>query len=366
MNFIISLLIAFVAINVIAAIPLIGVGVLGWDYIFGVIVPYAALVLFFGGLVWRVISWSRSPVPFRIPTTAGQQKSLEWIKPGWIDNPSDTKGVWVRMFFEVLFFRSLFRNTRMEFREGPKIGYEWEKWLWLFALGFHYSFLVVVLRHLRFFTDPIPKVIYWLEWADSFLEAGIAPLQGVGVPEMLLSGFVLMGAVTLLLLRRLLSAQVRYISLSTDYFPLFLILGIGTTGILMRYTGMLLYRLIGIDFLSVDIVKVKELAMGLFSFSPTVPEGIGTIFFIHLFLVCTLIAYFPFSKLLHMAGVFLSPTRNLSNNNRIVRHINPWNYPVKVHSYQAYEDEFREKMVEAGLPVEKMPEETAEEAESNE
>jgi hypothetical protein len=36
-----------------------------------------------------------------------------------------------------------------------------------------------------------------------------------------------------------------------------------------------------------------------------------------------------------------------------VRHINPWNYPVKVHTYAAYEDEFREKMIEAGLPVEK-------------
>ena len=69
-----------------------------------------------------------------------------------------------------------------------------------------------------------------------------------------------------------------------------------------------------------------------------------------------LFAYFPFSKLVHMGGIFLSPTRNLSNNNRIVRHINPWNYPVKTHTYEEYEDEFREKMVEAGLPVDKMPE----------
>jgi len=57
-------------------------------------------------------------------------------------------------------------------------------------------------------------------------------------------------------------------------------------------------------------------------------------------------------------GVFLSPTRNLSNNSRFVRHINPWNYPVKVHTYDEYEEEFRDKMIEAGLPVEK--EETAE------
>ena len=39
------------------------------------------------------------------------------------------------------------------------------------------------------------------------------------------------------------------------------------------------------------------------------------------------------------------------NNNRFKRHINPWNYPVKVHTYADYEDEFREKMVDAGLRV---------------
>jgi hypothetical protein len=54
-----------------------------------------------------------------------------------------------------------------------------------------------------------------------------------------------------------------------------------------------------------------------------------------------------------MAGVFLSPTRNLANNNRSVRHVNPWNYPVKVHTYEEYEEEFREFMKDAGIPVEK-------------
>jgi nitrate reductase gamma subunit len=51
--------------------------------------------------------------------------------------------------------------------------------------------------------------------------------------------------------------------------------------------------------------------------------------------------------------VFLSPTRNLANNNRMKRHINPWNPKVKFHTYDEYEDDFREKMIEAGLPVEK-------------
>ena len=73
-----------------------------------------------------------------------------------------------------------------------------------------------------------------------------------------------------------------------------------------------------------------------------------------------LFAYFPFSKLMHLGGVFLSPTRNLANNNRMVRHVNPWGYPVKVHTYSEYEDEFRDKMVEAGIPVEKEPDKPSE------
>jgi nitrate reductase gamma subunit len=261
------------------------------------------------------------------------------------------------MALEVLLFRSLFRNTKMEFREGPKIGYEWEKWLWLAALAFHYSFLVVVLRHLRFFTEPIPAWINLLEKVDGFFQIGLVPISGFGMPGMLISGIVLLLAVAYLFLRRIYISQMRYLSLPADYFPLFLIIGIAISGILMRY------------ILKVDIVSVKELAIGLASFHPKAPEGIGVLFYIHLFLVSVLLAYFPFSKLMHLGGIFLSPTRNLSNNSRVVRHINPWNYPVKVHTYEEYEDEFRDKMVEAGLPVVKMPESppaAAEEAGSQE
>jgi nitrate reductase gamma subunit len=291
------------------------------------------------------LRWASSPVPFRIPTTGGQQWSFPWIKANRIDNPKDNKAVVLRMAFEILFFRSLFRNTKLQFHSGPKIGYEWEKWLWLAALAFHYSFLVVVLRHLRFFTEPIPFFITMIEKVDGLLQAGISPSYGFMLPSLLVSGFVLLGAVVFLLLRRLLIPQVRYISLPADYFPLLLITGIALTGILMRY------------FLKLDIVSVKELTIGLLTFHPRIPEGIGVLFYIHLFLVSALLFYFPFSKLVHMAGLFLSPSRNLSNNSRFVRHVNPWNYPVKTHTYEEYEEEFRDKMVEAGLPVEKGAEE---------
>jgi nitrate reductase gamma subunit len=350
MNFIISILFSAVAVGVVILIPWIGVGALDLRVFFGIIVPYAAMLTFFIGIVVRVIDWARSPVPFRIPTTAGQEWSFPWIKTNPVDNPKGMGGVIVRMLFEVLTFRSLFRNTRLEYRNvdgAPRISYEWEKWLWLAALAFHYSFLVIFLRHFRFFMEPIPGFVHLLDSLDGFMQLGALPFfNGLGTPEVYLTDGLLLAALTYLFVRRLYISQMRYISLPADYFPLFLILSLGLSGVLMRY------------FIRVDITKVKELAIGLFKFNPTVPEGIGVLFFIHLFLLCVLIAYFPFSKLMHFMGVFLSPTRNLSNNSRFVRHINPWNYPVKTHTYEEYEDEFREPMIEAGLPVEKGAEES--------
>ncbi len=341
MNFILSIVLSAIAVLILVLIPWVGVGALNLSGFFGVFLPYVALIVFFVGLVYRIVVWACSPSPFRIPTTAGQQWSLPWIKHSRIDNPKGTVGVLIRMAFEVLTFRSLFRNTKMQFVSGPKIGYEWEKWLWLAALAFHYAFLTVVIRHLRFFTEPIPFFVQMIEHLDGFIQAGIAPINGFMTPSVWISGFVLLGAIAFLFLRRVLIPQMTYISLPADYFPLFLIIGIAITGILMRYV------------LKVDIVGVKNMTLGLVTFSPKVPDGIGVLFYIHLFLVCVLLAYIPFSKLTHMAGVFLSPTRNLSNNSRFVRHINPWNYPVKVHTYDEYEEEFRDKMIEAGLPVEK-------------
>ncbi len=328
---------SILAVVVIGLIPLIGTTAVNLQYLFGVIIPYAAVIIFVLGVIYRVVKWGRSPTPFRIPTTCGQQKTLPWIKQNRIENPSNVVGVIIRMALEILLFRSLFRNTRAELKEGPKFVYGGFPWLWLAALVFHYAFLTVVLRHLRFFLDPVPFFVDWLQYLDGILE--------VGLPIYMLSGFALFAAASYLFIRRLVVPQLRYISLVSDYFPLFLILCIAGTGILMRY------------FFKVNILSVRELAVSLAGFSPKLPEyGIGGfhyLFYMHLFYVSVLVAYFPFSKLMHSGGVFLSPTRNLSNNNRAVRHINPWNYPVKVHTYEEYEDDFREQMKEAQIPVER-------------
>jgi nitrate reductase gamma subunit len=328
-----KIVLPLIAVIVLALLAFVGVAFANLQFLFGVIIPYAAIATFILGFIYRVVKWGRSPVPFSIPTTAGQQKTLPWIKQNKIDNPSTTLGVVVRMAFEVLTFRSLFRNTKTELRDGPKLAYGSEKWLWLGALAFHWSFLIIFLRHFRFFIQNVPGVVMTLESVDSFFQ--------IGAPLLYMTDVVFLVAVAFLIYRRLAMPLIKYISLPSDYFPIFLIFGIGFTGVLMRY------------FLKVYVVGVKELVMGLISFNPVVPEGVGALFYVHLFLVSVLLAYFPMSKLMHMGGVFLSPTRNMPNDSRMVRHINPWNYPVHLHTYEEYENDFREKMKKAGIPVEK-------------
>lgn len=336
---------SFIAVIVLFLIAWAGTAI-GLQWVFGVIIPYLAVLVFIVGFILKITNWSRSAVPFRIPTTGGQQKSLPWVEHSKFDSPITKWQVVVRMALEILTFRSLFRNTRMRFKEGSKVSYQLEIFLWAGALAFHYAFLTVLIRHMRFFTEPVPVLVQLLENVDSFFRMEfLFPGLQFGLPGVYLSGLILLLAVVYLFSRRIFVAQVKYISLASDYFPLLLIFGIAFTGILMRYV------------LKIDVAAAKELTMGLVTFRPTVPDGVGTVFYIHLFFVSILLAYFPFSKLMHLGGIFLSPTRNLTTDTRAKRHINPWNYPVPVHTYEEYEDEFRDKMVEAGLPVDKAPEE---------
>ena len=305
--------------------------------LFGIVIPYAAAVLFIIGVVYRVAYWARAPVPFRIPTTCGQQKSLPWIKHDNLESPANTGGVIGRMLLEILLFRSLFRNTRAHLEPGAgglRFVYAVDKWLWLGAIAFHYCFLVILLRHLRFFIDPVPQAVLVLQDLDGFFQ--------VGSPTFYVSSAVIVVALGYLLLRRVFNPLVRYFSLPADYLALLLLLGVVVSGLLMRHSAW-----------RVDIVAVKDYTMGLVNLRPVVPAGLGLIFYVHVVFVSLLFAYFPFSKLLHAPGVFLSPTRNLANTNRVARHVNPWDYAVQVHTYEEWEEEFAEKMRAAGYVLDR-------------
>lgn len=224
---------------------------------------YAATAVFVIGLAYRITVFSRTPAPLKIPTMPA---------------PLTKQGVAFRLFREVAFFESLFRSN---------------KWIWIFGWVFHVALALVLLRHLRYFTDPV-----W-GW--------VALIQPFG----LYAGFAMVGGLVALWLRRILVERIRYISQPSDHLMLLLLIMIGISGLMMKFVS------------HTDIVGVKAFMLGLlvFDWQPMPHDGP---FLIHLALVMTLMVIFPFSKLLHAPGVFFSPTRNQVDNSREQRHLAPW------------------------------------------
>ncbi|MDQ1330615.1 MAG: nitrate reductase gamma subunit, partial [Thermodesulfobacteriota bacterium] len=89
---------SLVAVILMFLLAYVGVEAAGLQVLFGIVIPYAALIVFIIGVINRVIGWARSPVPFGIPSTCGQQRSLPWIKASELDNPFTKPGVVARMF----------------------------------------------------------------------------------------------------------------------------------------------------------------------------------------------------------------------------------------------------------------------------
>jgi nitrate reductase gamma subunit len=281
--------------------------------------------------VWR---WASAPEPFRIPTTAGQQRSLAGIRPNRVDNPASPAGVIGRMALEVLLFRSLFRNTR--FRHPPPgadlcpaPAFLERKGLWLGALVFHWSLLVIAVRHLRLFVDPVPGAVTALAALDGFLE--------VGLPRWYATDVLIVVALGYLLVRRMRDPLVRYLSLPADYVALGILLAVAGSGLVLRYAAR------------PDLTAVRAYTLGLAALSPGPLPAPGWWLAAHVTAVAALLAVLPYTKMAHALGVWLSPTRNQANDSRRRRHVNPWNAPVAVHTYAEWREEFRDKLRAAGL-----------------
>lgn len=224
---------------------------------------YLATLLLVTGLVYKIYDYSRTPAPLVIPTTPA---------------PTTQAGVVYRMFKEVVVFESLFKSN---------------KWIWVFGWLFHFGLLLVLLRHLRYFTQPV--------WA------WVEVLQPFGKYASFMMVIGLLG----LLARRFLVDRVRYISTPSDYLMLLLILGIGITGILMTFV------------VHTDIVALKQFFLGLM-YLDVQPLPQDAVLLVHLALVALLMVIFPISKLLHAPGLFFSPTRNQVDNPRERRHVAAW------------------------------------------
>lgn len=224
---------------------------------------YLATLVLVAGLGYRIWQYATTPAPLKIPTTPA---------------PVTRSGVVVRMAREVLVFESLFKSN---------------KWIWAFGILFHAALAVVLLRHFRYFQQPVWTVI--------------ALVQPFGV----YAGFAMVAGLAGLWIRRIIVPRVRYISAPSDHLMLLLLLLIGASGLAMKFVA------------HTDIVAVKAFFLGLMRFDIQ-PLPADAPLLIHLGLVALLMIIFPFSKLLHAPGVFFSPTRNQVDNPRERRHLSKW------------------------------------------
>ena len=230
--------------------------------VYALLFYFAAAVLLFG-VAYRVWLYARTPAPLKIPVTPA---------------PLTPAGVAVRLAKEVVLFASLFRGN---------------KWTWLFGWVFHFALLLVLLRHLRYFQEPV-----WT-W--------VALIQPFGK----YAAYAMVAGLIGLWARRFLVDRVRYISAPSDHLMLALLLAIALSGLAMKY------------FFHTDIVALKAFFLGLlrFDLQPLPADGM---LLVHLTLVALLMIVFPFSKLMHAPGLFFAPTRNQVDNPREKRHLAPW------------------------------------------
>ncbi len=230
------------------------------------LVAYLSSAIFLGGVIYRFWVWLKTPVPLRIVLTPA---------------PKSRAGVIKRLAGDIFLFPQLFQADRL---------------LWILGWSFHFLLFLVIIRHLRYFFYPVP---IWLE-----------SIQSLG----LYAGYFLPIPLAGLLARRLISERGLYISIWGDYFALFLLLAISLSGLLLS------------TFFRTYIVDVKALVLGII-FGKPISFYASRLFTLHFLLVCILLIYFPFSKLMHSGGVFLSPTHNQRANFEKPFH-NPWDFPV--------------------------------------
>ena len=224
---------------------------------------YFATAVVSGGVGAKIYQYAKVPAPLKIPITPA---------------PTTQMGVVLRMGRELFFFQSLFKAN---------------KWIWLFGMIFHAALVLVLLRHLRYFTEPV--------WAPVVL------IQDIGI----YAGFAMVAGLAALWGRRFLVERIRYISGPSDHLMLALLVFIGGSGLTLRYVA------------PTDIIAIKAFILGLMRFDWQ-PLPADPFVLLHLALVATLMIVFPLSKLLHAPAVFFSPTRNQIDNPRERRHLARW------------------------------------------
>jgi len=185
--------------------------------------------------------------------------------------PQDSFRVCALAALEVLFFRKLFANDKL---------------LWPGSWLFHLSLFFVLLRHLRYFLQPVPGCI--------------TAVQPYGI----FSGYILLVALVFILFLRLLSGKKRYVSYS-NYLILSVLLILSISGLLMR------------NFYRPDLLQAKAFILGILTFRPeAAPSGI--LFTFHFLTALLLLPYVP--SHIFTAPLVIAESARRKDDLRVIMH----------------------------------------------
>ena len=222
---------------------------------FGWVLPYIVIILFLIGLVTRILTWFRVPVPFKLTV---------------FPCPKSTGGAVADVAKETVGFRSLWRG---------------KKGFWFIAWLFHISLAFLIVGH--FFGIVFLGQQFTIFGVSSDQSMELSVFFGTYAGVALLLGLVF------LTIRRITSAKVRFVTSLSDYLVLVLLIGIALSGMYMRLVDEISYGV------------VRDYVVGLLTLRPIAPpDHLG--FMTHFTLVQLLLLYFPNSKLMHSCGIFLS------------------------------------------------------------
>ncbi|MCP4703761.1 MAG: hypothetical protein GY865_04050 [candidate division Zixibacteria bacterium] len=220
------------------------------------ILPYVTILIFVVGMLYRLYIWSKTPQPGALT-----------LFPA----PKSGSASFFRVIKESFLFPSLFKG---------------DKALWIMAWVFHATLALIVIGHIRVFTD-FPGL-----WAALGINADTMSAVSGGI-----AGVIILICAIALILRRLMILRVKEISNVTDYFALLMIIAILLTGDYMRFAEHF------------DLSTTRLYFQNLLTFSVTasiIPQS--GMFMMHFLLAQILIIFIPFSKIMHFGGIFFTQT----------------------------------------------------------
>ena len=228
--------------------------------IVGVALPYIAVLMFVVGMIYRLCTWKKLASP---PMT---------LFPA----PLTGEGNTLNTLGEVFFFKSLFNGDRL---------------LWILAWIFHVTLALIFVGHFRVVINA-DAILIAVGMDEKSIQSMSANAGGA-------AGVVILVTLVLLLVRRMTLQRAREITAAADYLALLLIGAIIITGNVMRFGE------------HVDLTRTRAYFAALATFSGTAAiQALDAVnnnmFLVHICLAFILIMLIPFSKILHLGGIFFT------------------------------------------------------------